>query len=163
MHSLFKISSALLLGASAFAAHAATQSVTVQYTLTVPTACTLSKAGTTVAKSLPVDGTPVNETFSVMCNADYTISAQTKNSSGSVNQSWLRYAGPKGTSLIAYPITLTSPLRNVPMNNAAGTKVTAGLSATPEIYTLTASAPAFPLSSLLATDYTDEVTIEISY
>jgi len=163
MKLLFKLTSALLLGTSAFAAHAATQSVTVQYTLTVPTACTLSKAGTTVAKSLPVDGTPVNETFSVTCNADYTISAQTKNASGSVNQSWLRYAGPKGTSLISYPITLSSPLRNVPVNNAAGTKVTAGLSATPEIYTLTASAPAFSLSSLLAADYTDEVTIEISY
>jgi len=163
MNSLFKLTSALLLGASAFAAHAATQSVTVQYTLTVPTACTLSKAGTKVAKSLPVDGTSVNETFSVMCNTDYTISAQTKNPNGSVNQSFLRYAGPKGTTLITYPITLSSPLRNVPVNNAAGTKVTAGLSATPEIYTLTASAPAFPLSSLLATDYTDEVTIEISY
>lgn len=163
MKLLFKLTSALLLGTSAFAAHAATQSVTVQYTLTVPTACTLSKAGTTVAKSLPVDGTPVNETFSVMCNADYTISAKTKNASGSVNQSWLHYAGPKGTTHIAYPITLSSPLRNVPVNNAAGTKVTAGLSATPEIYTLTASAPTFSLSSLLATDYTDEVTIEISY
>ncbi len=87
MKLLFKLTSALLLGASAFAAHAATQSVTVQYTLTVPTACTLSKAGTTLVNSLPVNGTPVNETFSVTCNTDYTISAQTKNPYGSVNQS----------------------------------------------------------------------------
>lgn len=163
MHSLFKLTSALLLGASAFAAHAATQSVTVQYTLTVPTACTLAKAGTTIAKSLPVDNTPVNETFSVTCNADYTISAKTKNASGTVNTSYLRYAGPQGSTFLVYPITLSSPLRNVPVNNAAGTKVTAGLSATPETYTLTASAPVFPLSSLLAADYTDEVTIEIAY
>ena len=163
MNSLFKLTSALLLGASAFAAHAATQSVTVQYTLTVPTACTLAKAGTKVAKSLPVDGTPVNETFSVMCNTDYTISANTKNASGGVNSSSLHYTSPQGSIFIQYPINLSSPLRNVPVNNAAGTKVTAGLSATPEIYTLTASAPALTLSSLLAADYTDEVTIEIAY
>lgn len=163
MNSLIKLSSILLLSTGAFAVHAATQSVTVQYTLTVPTACTLSKAGTTVVKSLPVDGTSVNETFSVMCNTDYTISAKTKNPYGSVNQSWLRYSGPQGITSIAYPITLSSPLRNVPVNNAAGTKVTAGLTATPEIYTLTARAPALSLSSLLATDYTDEVTIEITY
>lgn len=163
MNSLFKLTSALLLGASAFAAHAATQSVTVQYTLTVPTACTLAKAGTKVAKSLPANGTPVNETFSVTCNTDYTISANTKYPAGGVNTSYLRYTGPQGTTLITYPITLSSPLRNVPVNNAAGTKVTAGLSAAPEIYTLTASAPALTLSSLLAADYTDEVTIEIAY
>ena len=161
MNSLFKITSALLLGTSAFATHAATQSVTVQYTLTVPTACTLSKAGTTVSKSIPVDGTPVNETFSVMCNTDYTISAQTKNPNGMVNQSYLRYAHPTGSTSISYPITLSSPLRKVPVNNATGTKVTAGMTNVSETYTLTANAPAFPLSSLLATDYTDEVRIEI--
>lgn len=163
MNSLFKLTSALLLGTSAFAAHAATQSVTVQYTLTIPTACTLAKAGTTVTKSLPVDKTPVSETFSVTCNADYTISAKTKNPNGAVNQSYLRYAGPQGGSYISYPITLSSPLRQVPVNNATGTKVTAGLTATPEIYTLTASAPTFLLSNFLAADYTDEVTIEIAY
>ncbi|WP_180064247.1 spore coat protein U domain-containing protein [Acinetobacter sp. YH16042] len=167
MNSLLKLSSILLLSSGALTAHAASQSVTVNYTLTVPTACTLSKAGTTISKSIPVDGTTVNETFDVTCNVDYTISAKAKNaSSGQLNMSVLQNSsGSLALPQIPYNINFSALGLPVPVNDAAGLVVPSTPIATPKTYTLSASSPIVTgmVSTLPASDYTDEVTIQIAY
>lgn len=167
MNSLFKITTALLLGTGAFAVHAASQSVTVNYTLTVPTACTLSKAGTTIPKSIPVDGTTVTETFDVTCNVDYTIAAQAKNAiAGQLNMSMLQNSTATLPSVpIPYNLSLSTPGLIIPVNNAAGTMVPSTPIVLPKTYTLSAESPSIAplISTLQAGDYTDQVTIQITY
>ena len=101
MNSMLKLSSLLLLSMGAFAAHAASQSVTVNYTLTIPTVCTLSGNGTSINKTLPHEGTAVNQSIDVKCNVPYSIKARSANSKG-VNQSAV--------------ISTANPTLNIPYN-----------------------------------------------
>lgn len=166
MNSLFKMTSVLLMSISAVSAHAASQTVAVSYTLTIPTACTLSKAGTTISKSIPVDGTPVNETFDVTCNVGYTISAKAKNATaGQLNTSILQNSsGILPSRPIPYTLKLNAGGIIIPVN-ATGVMIASTPTVIPKTYTLSASSqiPTGMESTLQAGDYTDEVTIQISY
>ena len=167
MNSLIKLSSILLLSTGAFAVHAASQSVVINYTLTVPTACTLSNANKTIPQAIPLDGSAVNETFNVSCNVDYTISAKTKNVplGGGLNVSFLHNTSAISSPPIPYNVSLSSPLRVVNVNAAGGATVLAGPVITSETYTLTALSPiaASLAPTLKAGDYTDTVTLQIDY
>ena len=162
MNSLLKLSSLLLLSMGAFAAHAASQSVTVNYTLTIPTVCTLSGNGTSINKTLPHEGTAVNQSIDVKCNVPYSIKAQSANSKG-VNQSAvISTANP--TLNIPYNITLTGGPNAVNVNSGVPVTVAPSATTRTDSYTLSAKTPsAIAIEDYIAGIYTDAVMVEISY
>ncbi len=162
MNAFFKTTSALLLSISAFAAHAATQSVTVNYTLTVPTACTLSDKGTAINKVLPHDGTDVNQSISIKCNVAYAIKATSINQKG-LNQSAVVNTTDSSLS-IPYDITITGGPSSVKVNDSSAVTVAPSSTTKTDTYTLSAKTP-LPISieDYIAGEYKDSVNIEIIY
>lgn len=161
MNSLFKMTSILLLSSGALTVHAATQSVTVNYTLTVPTACTLSGHGTSINKVLPHDGTAVNQNIDVKCNVPYSIQANSVNTKGA-NLSAV--VNTNSNLSIPYNIKLSGGPNPVDVNSGTLVNVQPSATTRTDNYTLTANTPS-PLitADYTAGSYTDQITLEISY
>ena len=161
MKIMSKIASFFILSSAALTVQAATQSVTVQYTLTIPTACTLSNQGTTLNVALPHDATPVTQSLNVKCNVPYTIQASSTNAKGN-NQSAVVNTSD-ATLQIPYDITMagTTP---VIVNGATSAQVLPTATTKTDVYTLTAKTPtAITVEDFIAGSYADQVTVEITY
>ncbi|WP_425919392.1 spore coat protein U domain-containing protein [Acinetobacter sp. TSRC1-2] len=162
MNSFFKITSAFLLCTSALATHAATQRVTVNYTLTVPPACTLSSNGTAINKVLPHDGTAVNQNIDVKCNVPYNIQAKSANSKGANLSAVVNTTD--STRSIPYNIKLSGGPNAVNVNNGTPVNVQPSATTKTDNYTLTANTSSPVVTAdYMAGAYTDNVTLEISY
>lgn len=162
MNSLLKMTSILLLSSGAITVHAASQSVTINYSLTIPTACSLSNNGTSFNKTLPHDGTAVDQSINVKCNVPYTIKASSVNKAGD-NKS--NVVNSSDTTLkIPYEITLTGGPIAVNVNGGASTSITPSSSTKTDTYNLSAkTASPITIEDYIAGTYTDAVTVEISY
>ena len=162
MNSLLKMTSILLLSSGAITVHAASQSVTINYSLTIPTACSLSNNGTSINKTLPHNGTAVDQSINVKCNVPYTIKASSVNSAGD-NKS--NVVNSFNTTLkIPYDITLTGGPIAVNVNGGASASITPSSSTKTDTYNLSAkTASPITLEDYTAGIYTDAVTVEISY
>ncbi|MEZ2903536.1 spore coat protein U domain-containing protein [Acinetobacter terrestris] len=163
MNSFIKRTSILLLSTGAFAAHAGTDSITVKYILNVPTACAISNKVKAVDLSLKHDTTPATQSIDVKCNVNYTIKAASANKLGD-NKSQL--VNPQSTNKIPYDITLTGgpASTSVTVNGAASGKVAPAATTKTDSYILTAKTESkINIEEYMAGDYTDTVTVEISY
>ncbi|RKG29689.1 spore coat protein U domain-containing protein [Acinetobacter tianfuensis] len=161
MNSLLKLSSALLLSSSAFCTYAANQSVTVNYTLTIPPSCTLSSTTPVINKTLPVDGTNVDADFSIKCNVAYMLDIKSANSTGA-NTSVVRHKD-NTSSTIPYNISVTGGRTPVVVNGTPST-VPAQASTTDDKYILSAKlASGLTTPNYLAGEYKDTVTINMNY
>lgn len=161
MNSFIKLTSIILLSAGAFAAHAGTDSITVKYILTVPTACAISNKAKAISLALKPDTTPVTQNIDVKCNVNYTVKAASANNLGP-NKSQL--VNPQSPLKIPYDINLTGGPTSVIVNGGASGKVAPVATTKTDTYTLTAKTEsAIAIEQYIAGDYTDTVTVEISY
>ena len=161
MNSFIKLTSIILLSAGAFAAHAGTDSITVKYIITVPTACVITNNNKAPTIYLMHNTTPVMLNIDVKCNTDYTIKASSGNSLGP-NESEL--INPKSTQNIPYSVTMTGGPTPVIVNGLASAKVAPSTPTKTDIYTLSAKTKSkLAIQDYIAGDYTDNVTVEITY
>lgn len=161
MHSLFKLSSVLLLSGFAFSANAVSQSVTVNYTLTVPAACSMTSAAASINKVLPVDGSAVTENFSVKCNVPYTLEVTSANKTGQSASEVIHKNN--ASAKIPYNLEVTGGPLAVAVNGPA-TSVSPSTSTITTAYTLSAKLPvALVSANYMAGEYTDTVTINMTY
>ncbi|MGE8542366.1 spore coat protein U domain-containing protein [Acinetobacter sp. ANC 3813] len=161
MHSLFKLSGVLLLSGFAFSAYAASQSITVNYTLTVPAACNLTGTAPSINKVLPVDGSAIDEKFSIKCNVPYTLEVKSANKTGQSASEVIHKNN--ASAKIPYNLEVTGGSLAVAVNGPA-TNVPPSISTTATDYTLSAKLPvALVSSNYMAGEYTDTVTINMTY
>lgn len=161
MNSFIKLTSILLLSTGAFAAHAGTDSITVKYTLTVPTACAISNKVKAISIPLKPDTTPATQNIDVKCNVNYTVKATSENNLGPDKSELIN---PLSTLKIPYNISIKGGPTAVIVNGAASGIVAPAATTKTDTYTLTAKTEsAIAIEEYIAGDYTDTVTIEISY
>lgn len=161
MNSFIKRTSILLLSTGAFTAHAGTDSITVKYILTVPTACVITNSNKAPILPLRHDTTPVMLNINVKCNVNYIVKASSVNKLGP-NKSQL--VNPQSTLNIPYDITLTGGPTPVIVNGIASAIVAPSATTKTDTYTLTAkNESAIAIEQYIAGDYSDTVTVEISY
>lgn len=162
MNSFIKLTSILLLSTGALVTHAAgTESITVKFMLNVPTACVITNNNKAPTIYLMHNTTPVMLNIDVKCNTDYTIKASSGNSLGP-NESEL--INPKSTQNIPYSVTMTGGPTPVIVNGLASAKVAPSTPTKTDIYTLSAKTKSkLAIQEYIAGDYTDNVTVEITY
>ena len=167
MKKLTKITALALLSCSALSVQAATQSLTINYTLTVPTACKFLNSSTTFNQTIPLDGSSTNFDISIKCNVPYQLSVEALNQT-ELNQSELINTTIGSTAAIPYSLELRFPSTRPPVPFHVNGPALGPLYPTPLTQTDTFQLQAKTLSAVTSENfaqgnYTDTVTILLSY